>query len=351
MELGLIHWGGRLRRHRSGGALSLLILTGCFRGEGDSGLGTELGGAGAQHGDSTIGGPVGGGGGSGPLAPGDCLEKWQPGEIYHPEGYDAAEAHGLDAKLQVERCTNCHGAELVGCLGAVSCDNCHDGGHPSGWRENCTYCHGGLETMEGAPPTDLDRTTPEDQSSFTAHTTHATGDTHPVFDCVQCHVKPADVLSPGHMFDDTPGHAEVSLSQGLSASGSYDGPGTASCKNLYCHGSGLAEGDYAVSRGDTTCETCHGTKELDRLTYDHGRHVNSIRKFADITCASCHPNADASGNIVDPSTHVDGKIDVVIEGVTYEPSGKTCAGTCHTSYPHNGEAWEAEDPFGGIFGF
>ncbi len=351
-----------LRCARVSGFLLVLSLAGsvvgCFGSSSEPSPFVDAanpGSAGGANGGASGGvNGAGGAGGAGANVPGDCRERWNPGEIYHPDGYGAAAVHGLDFKLQADTCNNCHGDQLLGCAGAVSCDNCHDGGHPLGWRENCTYCHGGLENDSGAPPTDLDRTTAANAITFTAHTKHLSGDTHPVFDCNQCHVQPTDVSSPGHSFDETKGAAEVVFAGGLSPAASFDGPGTASCSNLYCHGTGLAPGDYAVSQGKTTCDSCHGTAKdrLDNLTYDHTRHMNAQRTLEALTCASCHANTDKAGAIVDGTTHVDGQIQVEMAGVTYDPSTKTCNGSCHTGYPHDNVKWEAEasDPFGDLFG-
>jgi len=302
------------------------------------------GGMNASGGSAGAGGASGapGGGSLGPW-PGDCKERWNPGEKYHAEGYGAAEIHGVDAKLgapNMPACTNCHGDTLAGCGAATTCDSCHDGGHPDGWRENCTYCHGGVDNDSGAPPSDLDRTTPSGALTFTAHTRHMTGDNHLMYDCNQCHVKHDTALSPGHMFDDTPGKAELTFAMSLSPGTAFDGPGSGSCKNNYCHGSGLEVGEYSVKEGAPTCETCHGTADLKRLSWDHDRHINTIRKFEAITCASCHPNANKEGKLTDASTHVDGKIDVAGMGITWDPAAKTCSGTCHTSYPHTNAKWE-----------
>ena len=48
---------------------------------------------------------------------------------------------------------------------------------------------------------------------------------------------------------------------------------------------------------------------------------------------------NASGNIIEPSTHVDGKIDIAAEGIEYDPVTKTCTGGCHTFYPHESLTW------------
>ena len=133
--------------------LCLVASAGCFAADSaDSGgfFGAlddpSLGGGGAAGGAGGItggpagvtGGPAGGAGLGGPGAmgewPGECAERWNPGEKYHPEGYGEADQHGMEAKLQTQACKTCHGDTLEGCGGANSCNNCHDGGHPDGWR-------------------------------------------------------------------------------------------------------------------------------------------------------------------------------------------------------------------------
>ena len=99
--------------------------------------------------------PPGGPGGS---------EDPTPEERYHPVGYLEPELHGMDAKLQVEPCLDCHGADLLGGSSERSCDPCHD----DDWRTRCTYCHGGEESEDGAPPRDIRGETEHDLLSLSA---------------------------------------------------------------------------------------------------------------------------------------------------------------------------------------
>jgi predicted CxxxxCH...CXXCH cytochrome family protein len=147
--------------------------------------------------------------------------------------------HGLYLRQGWLDCRLCHGADLTGSDSIPSCDTCHTPADPPAWRTDCVFCHGGVEDLSGAPPKNLDGTLTVAESMFAPHYDHInTAMTEP-FDCVECHVKATDVLSQGHVFDDTPGMAEVDLGGGLSPQGTYaSGDG---CQSLYCHGNGQGD--------------------------------------------------------------------------------------------------------------
>ncbi len=249
-----------------------------------------------------------------------------PPPPYHPVGYDAAAIHGLDLKIGVSDCRECHGARLDGGSGP-SCDQCHQ----PGWRTDCTYCHGGTDTDTGAPPRDLRGAVAARALTFSAHTSHTTLGNHIGWDCNQCHTKPMDVLSVGHIFDATPGVSEVLFGGGLSRAGVYAGAGQ--CNNLYCHGNGRQNANYAVARGPTNCETCHPTAGLSP---SHADHVDARPS---IPCTTCHANTvDALGEIVDPVLHVNGVTDVEVSDPTIVWANRTCTGTCHDEL-HEARRW------------
>ncbi len=252
---------------------------------------------------------------------------------HHPAGFDQAAAHGPALKQQAEDCRTCHGADLRGGSGP-SCDSCH----AAGWRTNCTYCHGGTDSMTGAPPRDLNGTTQRAQLSFRAHTEHGSNTLHPAYDCVQCHTKPSDVLSSNHIFDSTPGHVEVSFLGGISASGTYGGSGA--CSTLYCHGNGrTSQGSYNHTQAAPACGSCHpgpsatGIQAL-RMSGQHGRHIGER-----IACAECHADTVSSnGMIIGPDRHVNGMKDFRAPGTTITYSGGRCSGNCHGEV-HNARRW------------
>jgi len=249
------------------------------------------------------------------------------GALYHPVGFSGAAMHGGAMKMQAEDCRGCHGEDLMGGSSGIGCDSCHT----PDWRTDCVFCHGGENEPSGAPPRDLDGTSEMSMLSFIAHGRHVTQYQHEPYDCAQCHAKPVDVLSVGHIFDDTPAVAEVDFSAGLSPAAVWDGDG--GCSSLYCHGNGrTSAGTYQHDQSTPSCGGCHPYPSTENTAYNtmsgqHARHIGE-----GISCADCH----------DPlaiTSHVDGKPDVAIAptGITYDAAAGSCTGLCHLK-PHN-EHW------------
>lgn len=261
--------------------------------------------------------------------------SWIPAQgSFHPANYAQANVHGADMVLQRSDCRGCHGATLAGGVGN-SCDQCHDPLAPTAWRSDCTFCHGGIDNNTGAPPHDLAAPNDAQASSFMAHSAHVMDGIGSALSCTSCHVQPSDVLSSNHAFDDTPGVAEVDMSQSLSAAASY---ANGSCNNVYCHGSGLANG--AVNDGDVmACNSCHaflgdGNAALNRMSGDHRIHFGE-----GITCADCHNSVTQDDQtFVDLSLHVDGTNQVVFEVDTITYVEGRCNGPCHGE-DHNNDIW------------
>lgn len=263
---------------------------------------------------------------------GDSADTDPTGDRYHPDGWADSSVHGHAAKYQDESCTSCHGADLAGGTAGVSCDECHE----SGWRTQCTFCHGGSENTTGAPAEGIDDV--DADSAFGAHASHVTVGVHDAYGCVQCHVQPADVLSAGHFLtgDGTPGVSEVSFSGGLSTSAAWSSSG---CTNVYCHGNGNGTLG-SVDIGDAVaCGTCHAveaswwTGGWLNLGGEHIKHL-----WEGYLCAECHSATVAEGDvIVDPALHVNGTLDVALPyGMTW--SAGTCNGECHGE-GHTNQTW------------
>lgn len=261
---------------------------------------------------------------------------------YHPEGFVRPEQHGLSLTSGAQDCRSCHGATLEGAGAAPSCDSCHQ----PGWRTECTFCHGGGagpgETT-GAPPRGLLRQLARDEQTFRPHREHITAGPHPAYDCTECHAKPMDVLSAGHVFDGTPGVAEVDFSGGLSASATYDGPG--GCASLYCHGNGRASnGSIRHDTPRPQCGSCHAgpasaEAAWSELSGNHRKHLRELR----VSCVDCHAaTTDRAGGIAGGTRHVDGVRDVVFAaaGMSRAADGR-CSGSCH-SEAHDRRDWYAD---------
>ncbi|MCB9683774.1 MAG: hypothetical protein H6738_19790 [Alphaproteobacteria bacterium] len=251
---------------------------------------------------------------------------------YHPKGWDAPDVHGMATKFQTETdCRVCHGSDLSGGSASVSCTSCHG----AGWETNCTFCHGGVLSTTGAPPEDIDDNDDPATISFVPHEVHGAGRISPVFDCVVCHDKPTDALTPGHLFDDpTAGEAEVVFNI---APGAYDG--TNRCSNLYCHGNGLGNnGAVNAGAGPRTCHSCHPDRttsgQWGKMSGEHRRHLNE-----GFECETCHQDAQGSTAIDVPALHVNGNPDVRLpQGMNFNAQTQRCDGTCHGER-HNSRHW------------
>jgi len=260
---------------------------------------------------------------------------------HHPENFVSGAVHGPALKQQAEDCRSCHGDDLTGGSSAISCDGCHTGATPTTWRQNCTFCHGGVDNETGAPPRNLEGT--DRIGPFPAHGVHVTGS--PIanaYDCTQCHTKANDVLSPGHIFDDTPGAAENDYGNGLSPQTTF-ARDTATCSNAYCHGSGRADdGMVVASAGPMPCSGCHPTQESGAAGWGNmsGPHALHIA-LANVTCANCHQGTTTDGaSIASKELHINGLRDVTITepSFTYDSARATCSGDCH-GYAHANRPW------------
>lgn len=259
---------------------------------------------------------------------------------YHPAGWDDPTQHGMAAKHQEDVCTSCHGADLNGVDAAVSCDTCHTPSEPDAWRTDCTFCHGGVDNLTGAPPEGISDETDAAETSFPPHTTHVEETTlKSAFDCVQCHTKPTDIFSPGHIFvgDTTPGVADLRFVAGLSPATTWNGD-NGTCSNLYCHGNGRGNNGTVTVDSDVTCGSCHavrtsGESGWDRMSEPHEDHLEE-----GVQCWECHGDTvDSRDQIVDKTLHVDGDVDLKLVS-TMSRVGDTCTGSCHGE-GHSGRRW------------
>ncbi|MBX7081318.1 MAG: hypothetical protein K1X88_19105 [Nannocystaceae bacterium] len=302
------------------GTASALALGLACATDGPSGSGGSSGGSGMDSAGSE------GHGADAGTSHGGADSTGGTGDRYHPLDYAQASVHGPAMKLHEEDCRGCHGDDLLGGSSEVDCDSCHE----PDWRTDCVFCHGGEKDGTGAPPRDIDGTTDTSMLSFIAHSRHVSQYQHAPYDCTQCHVKPLDVLSSGHVFDDTDARAEVDFSAGISSAGTWDGN---ACANLWCHGNGqTANGSYAHTDPEPNCGGCHpypGTSNtaFNTMSGQHSRHINE-----GINCAECH----------DPlaiESHVDGKpdLDITVAGFNVDEASLSCSGLCHLK-PHN-EQW------------
>ncbi|MBX2859397.1 MAG: CxxxxCH/CxxCH domain-containing protein [Cellvibrionaceae bacterium] len=253
---------------------------------------------------------------------------------FHPAGFANPEQHGVEMVLQRSVCTSCHGADLTGGIGN-SCDQCHgpDGGFGEEWRSNCTFCHGGVDNLTGAPPHDLGARDDSAAQSFTAHTAHVEDGIAAAMPCTQCHKQYTDVLDEDHAFDDSPdGLAELDFSQSLSAATTY---ADTTCSNSYCHGNGQDDNGQVSDGEIMQCNSCHAASDSDAADWAlmstlHSLHLAST--IEEMSCSDCHNNVTQDNTSVsDIQLHVNGNRDVAFsqDTLSFNAEDISCDGSCH----------------------
>ncbi len=197
-------------------------------------------------------------------------------------------------------------AALIAGLGFAACayDPLADG--LSG-DVTCHDCHG--STDNPAPPVSVDGATDTAELAVGAHQSHLTGsEAQQSAMCAECHIVPSRVDDEGHV-DALP--AEVtfgSLARQGGLTPEWDRAG-ATCRNVYCHGAGLADGGFApqwtvVDGTQAACGTCHGLPP--ETVSGGGAHPPYTN------CWTCHPDTVKSDGTIDETTgtHVDGQVEV-----------------------------------------
>ncbi len=173
--------------------------------------------------------------------------------------------------------------------------------------QGCNGCHGDADSA--APPFALGGITDPLAIGVGAHRAHLTGAVlgSPVA-CGECHLVPGLIDTEGHI--DTPWPAEVKWGEVAKARGrvpDWDRE-TQTCANGWCHGQDTPvwtanDGAAAV------CGSCHSLPP-------------AAPHPANPDCQACHaPTAGPDMTIADPSTHVNGQVEV---------TGMGCTG-CHGS--------------------
>ncbi|NJK88341.1 MAG: CxxxxCH/CxxCH domain-containing protein [Myxococcales bacterium] len=187
--------------------------------------------------------------------------------------------------------------------------------------EDCSLCHGG--PANAAPPVDLQGNISTQLRTVGLHQAHLAptlGLANPVA-CSDCHIVPDAAFAEGHI---DPSPAEVfptgldpnALSSARGATPEYDGL-TATCSNLYCHGSGtVLSQDTSPERREVWNWTTPASNDQVVCGSCHGLPPTTPGHFPGITiglCVACHTNTvDGAGNILfadGVTTHMNGVVD------------------------------------------
>jgi len=196
----------------------------------------------------------------------------------------------------------------------------HD--QPPAADQACAACHGDpsreepgvvdpeiKKLLKAAPPRDLSGNVDESTTSAPgvgSHWIHLRDtSTHLAFACAECHVIPKTTGEEGHADSDRPAEIVFATDPDIKTlvklgdrNPSYDET-TRRCADTYCHKASDAVWN-APRSSEEACGTCHG------LPPPAPHPTAKLEQ-----CTICHADTvDATGNIKDPSKHVNGVIDV-----------------------------------------
>jgi hypothetical protein len=192
----------------------------------------------------------------------------------------------------------------------------------------CTACHG-TEGQSAGPPAALGGATDPAYRGVGAHERHREPLVSREVPCRECHLVPERLDDPGHV--DTEWPAEVGWGNGEIAALDTPGgiepfdAGAQSCA-VYCHSaSGGSNPVPSWTGGQVNCGSCHGNPPTE-----------PPHPVTDAACALCH----AGGGSANPPAHVDGVVQLDLEGVACEichgtpppprhPSADLPCGDCH----------------------
>jgi predicted CxxxxCH...CXXCH cytochrome family protein len=231
-------------------------------------------------------------------------------------------------------CPTCHGAVIASYDAAAKTATWSDRTrHVNGTVEvstlTCTSCHGTTATNQPAPPLGTKGETATSQQAVGAHAQHlgVRAQSRDVL-CTDCHAVPASMTHSNGVTD----FAWGAVSTASGATPSY-ATTTATCSNVYCHGStllgpntggtvsrapvwNLVNGSYDTCGNTchtnppggthppmTNCPTCHGAviASYDATTKaatwaDRTRHVNGAVEVVTMTCTTCHGTGPSQVN-------------------------------------------------------
>jgi len=226
---------------------------------------------------------------------------------------------------QMTGCKVCHGNDYAGGNTGSSCSgsSCHVNRAP----EACNTCHGNFtgavsDTLSWAPPRASNGDTQQSSPGVGAHQPHLLpGGVGAAVRCTECHTLFPNVYDARHLNPSSLVVFDGPLS--MHATAVTPNPqwnaGALKCSNTYCHGNftfrraaspfqfgyvdSVMVGSNAApvwnAGGQAQCGSCHGLPPTGHLP----EALNA--------CATCHTAiVDANGNIIDPSKHINGKINV-----------------------------------------
>lgn len=220
-------------------------------------------------------------------------------------------------------CASCH-SKVVNSSNVIIDKTLHINGEVNVDDANfaCNSCHGGA--TNNAPPKDTSGNTTTTSRGVGAHQKHVmASDLHAAYSCIQCHILPSAVDSPGHR--DTALPAEIvfgALAKTGNLTPAWNGT---TCANTYCHGTftGGLNTTPQWTGTQARCGSCHATPPA---TGDHQRN-----EHRGLSCVVCH-GTGYTATTVRVADHVNGLKNVGGGGsriTTWNAATLRCTPTCH----------------------
>ena len=228
-------------------------------------------------------------------------------------------------------CQSCHAEDYSGGYVSPTCLDCHT---YVGGPENCTTCHG--SPTSNAPPEDINGNTSTSERGVGAHQIHLKGgEVGRNLTCTECHNVPGGVYTPGHVDSELP--AELFMNNPRAntitndpSTSQYDpsldlfvpnptyNPNDLTCSNTYCHGyfknGNIDNKPVWTNPATSACGSCHGdgSNPLPKIESEGGSHPDED------DCSDCHGGVvDENQNIINPSKHIDGLLNLFGNDIKY----------------------------------
>ena len=192
----------------------------------------------------------------------------------HPAGWLPA-GHKSEAVVNLDNCTQCHGADYKGGISKVSCTNCHIGNqksiHPTAWGPFTDVLHATFVRSEGTSTC----------ANLSCHGAALTGITGSGPSCTLCHLGGVNSFHP----------AAWGASADLLHKNYVRVEGTTGCATASCHGIDLA-GTGGTGPSCTLChlggvDSFHPTEWGTSVNLLHKDYVR-VKGTTGCATASCH---------------------------------------------------------------
>ena len=250
----------------------------------------------------------------------DLVAPENPG--VHGAGWlsrSSANFHGTyiaNHKWDLSSCKTCHANDYTGGATGVSCYKCHHQG-----PEACNVCHG--SDGHANPPKALNGDTAISSLGVGVHVAHLDSTISrygATVSCTNgCHTPVSAFSDSSHIGPNPDGIADINFGALARTQLHIHVPNpqwnrnTRTCSDVYCHGAfdggNINFTPTWTDPGSVVCGSCHGDPQTGNPTPKPWSGNMHNPNYTIHDCVMCHfAVVDSSGNIIDPSKHINGTI-------------------------------------------